>query len=579
MGKESYDIDNILSEVKKRKANQAEKSDVSLPDLNENTEENTINNADEENFVALTEKVSDDEDSNIDMADDKSVEEVITDDVRQDDFKLTDESDDSLQQENNEETFDDETKAFEKIKEEKKEFFDEIDKHEITFNETDSDLDESTAEEEYTDIGELSEKKSKKTDFKERLRKVTIAFLSIILAALIAGGGYAYFEIYQPLLNTFQESEEETTSRRSTSDELVENFEPIFEAQASDVASFEDMIKQWYKNGTPCSSSHIYNVMLIGEDTRGSEILDEGTRADAVIVASVNVDTKQITLTSVLRDTWAYYETTSNDESTGHFNKINSAMSVGDVKTYIRAFENLYKIDINNYVIINFDAFEEVVDILGGVTLDISYAEMREINNHPKRYGNVTIPNYGEVTLNGKQALAYCRIRKIDSDNARANRQKECLMKIFDGVKNTSKTNMLKIVTKLLPYVKTDLDMNSITSVAEDAFTQGWLGYKIQTTSVPNSRITERGASGTFSWANNQWIWKADFPQDAYNLQTVLYGKSNITLAQTRVDFVNCTPTGFRSQGASAVTATIINYNYGIVTTTEIESEEDENEE
>ncbi len=559
MGKENYNIDNILSEVKKRKANQAEQENKTLPDLQDNkfTEthqtETVVEKEDVFEPTIVEEKIN--------------IEDEITENVEE--LKNVEEIENEEIVENNDIEEIDKTAVFEKTEVDKQEFFDEIDnRNEIDENEENSDG------EEYSELSELTQKKVKKTDLHERLRKVAIAFLSILLAVLIVGGGYGYFEIYKPLLNTFQ-GDEETTSRVKTTDELVEVFDPIFEAQASDVASFEDMIKQWYKNGKPCSSSHVYNVMLIGEDTRGSEILDEGTRADAVIVASVNVDTKQITLTSVLRDTWAYYETTANDESTGHFNKINSAMSVGDVKTYIRAFENLYKIDINNYVIINFDAFEEVVDILGGVTIDISDAEVREINNHQKRYGGVTIQGSGEMKLTGKQALAYCRIRKIDSDNARANRQKECLMKIFEGVKNTSKTNMLKIVTKLLPYVKTDLDMSAITSVAEEAFSQGWLGYNIQTTSIPKHRITERGASGTFGWANSQWIWKSDFPQDAYNLQTVLYGKSNITLAQTRVDFVNCTPQGFRSQGASAVSATIINENYGVVSTTQIEKEDE----
>lgn len=530
MGKENYDIDNILSEVKKRKmnSNEAETEEKTEPTIPEDTQAPLDNTAEadcaeEQNGVEAEEPVEAEE------------EEAIQESA---------EAEPVEQQENELENTDEET---------------EID--------------------EYAELQEDVQKRVKKPDLQERIRKVAIAFLSIVLALLIAVGGYGYFEIYKPLLNSYEgytDENGETTTHIRTTDELVESFDPIVETEASEIASLEDMIKQWYKNGKPCSSSHVYNLMLIGEDTRGDEVLDEGTRADAVIVASVNVDTEEITLTSVLRDTWSYYETTKNDESTGHFNKINSAMSVGDVRTYIRAFENLYKIDIDNYAIINFDAFKEVVDILGGVTIDVSYAEAREINNHPKRYGGVTIDGSGEMKLTGEQALAYCRIRKIDSDNARADRQKECLMKIFDGVKQTSKTNMLKIVTKILPYVKTDLSIGAITDRAEDAFSQGWMKYDIRTSSIPKYRINEEGASGTFSWTGKQWIWKADFPQDAYYLQTVLYGKSNITLARTRVDIVNCAPQGFRSQGAPAVSATFINYNYGEVSTTEIEKDKDE---
>lgn len=438
---------------------------------------------------------------------------------------------------------------------------------------------EPISDEEYVELPQDNGKKTKKTDTRERVRKVAIAALSIILALVIATCGYGYFGIYKPFQKGYQgitDENGETTTHIRTTDELVESFSPITETEASEIASLEDMIKQWYKNGEPCSSSHVYNVMLIGEDTRGTDVVDEGSRADAVIVASVNVDTKEITLTSILRDSWAYYETTDGDESTGHFNKINSAMSVGNVGTYIKAFENLFKIKIDNYVIINFDAFKSVVDILGGVTIDVSAAEAREINNHPKRYGNVTIEGTGELNLTGEQALAYCRIRKLDSDNMRANRQKECLTKIFEGVKSTNKTKLLKIATKILPYVKTDMSIGAITNRAEDAFSQGWTSYDVRTTTIPQYRINEKGASGTFPWAGKQWIWKVDYPQDAYNIQTVLYGKSSITLAHTRVDHVNCVPQGFRSEGAPAVSATFVNQNYGEVSTTEIKKDDEE---
>ena len=124
-----------------------------------------------------------------------------------------------------------------------------------------------------------------------------------------------------------------------------------------------------------------------------------GTRADSAIIASLNADTKQIKLTSILRDAYAYWETTPGDESTGKFDKINAAMSTGDIHTYINAVENLYKIKIDNYVIVNFTSFEKIIDTLGGVELELTSAEINEINNHQKRYGNV----YIEKTFDGNK--------------------------------------------------------------------------------------------------------------------------------------------------------------------------------
>lgn len=423
----------------------------------------------------------------------------------------------------------------------------------------------------------LTPEERKKNKKKKIMIIVTIIILVVI--ALAAGGWYVYDLFVKPVQNA-KVNTQSTEQYKSTQDKLVESFDPIEETDASEIASLQDMIRKWYYNGTPCSSTHVYNVLLVGEDTRGKDVLDKGTRADSAIIASVNVDTKQITLTSVLRDTYTYFETKPGDESTGTFDKINAAMSRGDgnIDSYINCVERMYKINIDNYVIINFDAFESVIDELGGVTLELTSKEIREINNHPGTYGNVTIEKTfdgtkGKIKLNGKQALAYCRIRHIDSDNARADRQKKTLMEIFSKVKGSSKTEMIRVVKKLLPYTKMDIGMDTVLNIAGDAFSQKWMNYAIKMTSVPNYRINEKGAGGTYYGA---WMWKSDFPQDAYYLQYVLYGKSSITLAKTRVDVLKCKEKGFFDEGSSPVTATLDNTAaYGEVSTTSIKSDDE----
>lgn len=433
------------------------------------------------------------------------------------------------------------------------------------------------------DLVQMSAKNNKDTKFysdeedaveakKLKKKKITKAVI-IVLVVLIVGAAIFGIVYANNALNSITgDSKKNNTAieeQWNGMDKLVETFEPINETEASDIASLQDMIKTWYYNGKPAKSTHVLNVLLIGEDTRGDEILEKGTRADSAIIASINVDTGKITLTSILRDTYAYWEDKPGDKSTGEFGKINGAMSVGNVDAYINCVEKMYKIDIDNYAIVNFDSFESIVDTLGGVTLELTDKEINEINSHQKRYGNVTINKTfegtkGEMKLNGKQALAYCRIRKLDSDNMRANRQKICLTKIFEEAKGTSTANLIKIVNSLIPYVKTGFNKSSVIKIAKYALSEGWMNYEVVTNTVPDSRINEKGAGGIFYGA---WCWKADFPQDAYNLQTLIYGKSNITLAHTRVDVLKCALKGFRSEGAPATTATITNTAYGEATT------------
>lgn len=430
----------------------------------------------------------------------------------------------------------------------------------MDITEENDDIPETDGEEEG---GEPNKKMSKG-------KKITLSVIAAIIALLVVAGIIANSMVNR----LFEQIADGEGSTLATTDkkwegmkELEESFDPIYETEATELASLQDMIKTWYYNGGPCKSTHVLNVMLIGEDTRGKKILDEGTRADSAIIASVNIDTKQITLTSILRDAWAYWETEKGKTETGQFGKINGAMSTGDLNAYINCVESLYKIDINNYVIVNFDSFESIIDELGGVTLELTQAEINEINNHQSRYGHVTIEkefegNKGKQKLNGKQALAYCRIRKLDSDNMRADRQKTCLIQIFNQMKDSSLTKLIKVLVKLVPYVNTNFTVNELKKIAEYAFTQGWLKYDVYMQNIPENNLK----GGTYY---GQWVWRPDYPADAYNLQAIIYGKSNITLAHIRPDTATCPETGFYSEGDSAMYNTITNDDYGVSTKVE----------
>ncbi len=422
-------------------------------------------------------------------------------------------------------------------------------------------------------VQDLDDDMDKKAQKGHKVRRgIIITLLVIILGFAIFGLIYI-----NNALNTVSggngTSTEETWKGMDT---LEESFVSFNEVEATELSSLQDMIKTWYYTGTTVKSTHVLNVLLIGEDTRGDEILEKGTRADSAIIASVNADTGEINLTSILRDAYTYYEVTPGDETTGKFGKINEAMSYGGVDAYINCVEHMYKIDIDNYVIVNFDSFQAIVDKLGGVTLEITSREINEINNHQKRYNHTTIEktfegDKGKMKLTGKQALAYCRIRKLDSDNMRANRQKICLTQIFKEAKSASPTKLVSIVNTLIPYVRTGYNKQSIIKIAKYALSNGWMSYNIVTNNIPNSRINERGSGGIFF---GTWCWKSDFPQDAYDLQMRTYGKSNITLAQQRVDVLKCQLKGFRKDGAALVYPTVTNNAYGQVSTTQATTEE-----
>ena len=559
MAKDSYNIDDILSEVKQRKIDNdtktAKKDDMVEPKSkpkNEQKKDIKIENTNKKSTEIKQEKAKN-KDKKIDIIENNNNNKKAetTKNTADNSNKSTNVSVNSTNDSNNKENVAD-------ISDE--EALKDVTKYAKKY--TLGDLNCA----EYEEVDQESLGKTKKS----KVLKILIIVLSVLVVIGICFGIY-----FNTMLNKIT-TDDENPQYGIELNETIHEFPTIEETDASKISSFKDMVKQWYYNGEPAKSSDVINVMLIGEDVnvgnRGNgEIVESGVRADSVIIVSVNRKTQQISLTSVLRDTYAYYETKPGDKKTGEFGKINGAMSSGDVHAYINAVERLYKINIDNYVIVNFESFKSIIDALGGVTMDITETEINHVNNHPEYYGGVKIKkkfegSKGRQKLNGIEALTYCRIRHLDSDNMRANRQKACLIEIFNELKDSNKVQLVNVITKLLPYVKTGFSKNEILDLVGVALPEGWLQYEIRLNTVPNYRINEKGAGGSFYGA---WCWKSDFPQDAYDLQMYIYGKTNIKLAKTRVDVINCKEEGFFEKGSPTVKAVIENEHYGEVSTFE----------
>lgn len=365
----------------------------------------------------------------------------------------------------------------------------------------------------------------------------------IILAVLIVAAGVAAAFFINNMLDDVTDDNEDpykATEYYDGMDFLQEDFPMIEEQSAGDVYSYKEYLKYWYQNGDPVRSSHVLNILLIGEDTREEEITDT-SRADSAIIASINIDSGTIHLTSVLRDLYVYYELNGEER----YGKINESASYGGMKAYINTLERYYKISIDNYAVVNFASFPKIIDALGGVEVALTQAEVYEVNNHQVRYAHVTMPeaqydeqgNPQKVLLTGEQALAYCRIRKIDSDNARADRQKTVLNELFNKMKDSGRLDAVKVVNQLSQYTKTGYTKRELISIGNLAIRDHWLDYNIVTANVPSEENSLGGDK--FSVSYNNWIWLADIPKDAYELQMLIYSKSNIKLSENRPDYIS----------------------------------------
>ena len=288
-------------------------------------------------------------------------------------------------------------------------------------------------------------------------------------------------------------------------------------------SDFKQALKDWATQGNEnkMSSKNVINVLLVGAD-RGTN----SGNTDVMMLVSLNKKTKQLKLVSFFRDSYLYIDSPKG----AYCSKLNAAFSMGGPECLLQTIENNYKIEIDNYVMVNFESFVEIIDAMGGITVDV---QKYEADYNYKKF-KVTLP-YGEnVTLNGEQALCFCRIRGCDSDGdvSRTRRQRQVIESIIDRVKTASMGDLNKYIDILLPYVDTGYSKTQILSLGVQALTGKWFNYERTQLQMPDEESRTSGSA-------NAWIWVVDYQLAAYKLQTELYGKSNITLNEGRTSIID----------------------------------------
>ncbi len=306
-------------------------------------------------------------------------------------------------------------------------------------------------------------------------------------------------------------------------------------------SDFKQSLIDWATtdNDKHMTSKNVINVLLIGADSRRGK--NEGN-TDVMMVVSVNKKTKQLKLISFLRDSYLYIEGNKSSYCT----KLNAAFSMGGPDCLIQTIENNYKISIDNYVMVNFESFKEIIDAMGGINVDVQAYEANYIESHYK----VAMPIGDDVKLNGEQALVFCRVRNCDSDGdvSRTRRQRQVIDSMVDRIINSSISEINKYIDILLPYVDTGYSESQIISLGIKAITNGWATYDRTQLSMPSEECRTSGSV-------NMWIWVIDYQKAAHDLQIEIYGESNIKLPENRTTIIDI------YRGASYYSSTTGNTN------------------
>ena len=225
------------------------------------------------------------------------------------------------------------------------------------------------------------------------------------------------------------------------------------------------------------TGSGIVNILLIGQDRREGE---ETARSDSMILCTYHRKTGDITMTSFLRDLYVPIP--------GHrSNRINAAYSEGGAALLDETLKENFGLHIDGNVEVDFSQFSQIIDLLGGVELELREDEAAEIN---KETGSSLTG--GTQLLNGEQALAYSRIRKLDAngDFSRTNRQRKVMSALLGRFRNIQWRDLLPLMDQLLPLISTDMNYGKLVLLAMEILP------KLSDAEITNQRIP---ADGTYT--------------------------------------------------------------------------------
>ena len=215
--------------------------------------------------------------------------------------------------------------------------------------------------------------------------------------------------------------------------------------------------------GTIADSGYM-NVALFGVDAITSNGLYKGSRSDSIMIASINMDTGDIKLVSVYRDTYL-------NLGTDTYNKCNHAYSSGGAQQAIKMLNMNLDMDITNFVTVNYQSLIDLVDGLGGIYVDVNKNELKHINNYQITInkdlnlgGYTPVKETGYQKLNGLQATAYCRIRYDlpGGDFDRAANQREVLKAIEEQAKKTDAATLTAVFNDVIDEVYTSMDSKDL---------------------------------------------------------------------------------------------------------------------
>lgn len=302
---------------------------------------------------------------------------------------------------------------------------------------------------EYGDVSEMyadiiPEKKKKKKKKRHPVRNTVLVLLCISIAAVSCVGFYGYNTVNR-LLSSFN------------TDEPLKDNEYIDDSEL-------------YRD------SEQTNILLIGVDARESDV---SSRSDTMMLLTIDNKNGQIKLTSFLRDSYVKIAGRKKE-------KLNAAYFRGGIQGLVDTLELNFKVEIPYYMLVDFEIFTTVVDMLGGIEVEVTEKESAYSKKTPTDRGGYLPLEAGEnIHLNGTEALWYSRMRYLDSDFMRTQRQRKVITAIVEKAKLQKPQELLELAETIIPLIKTNITADEMKKLGVDAVLDKAYNYSIVQQQIP----------------------------------------------------------------------------------------------
>lgn len=330
---------------------------------------------------------------------------------------------------------------------------------------------------------------------KKKKGKIVAAVIILIILAILIGG-FAFVKGKLNLIDYDDGKKEYATIQEGDEDQLD-----------LDLSGLEQVDPQGIPSGEIYKDKNVINVLLLGTDERTKDFSDNA-RSDSMMLLSINTKDHTAKLVSLERGMGVPI---LEGPYKGQYDWLTHCFRYGGADLVMKEVRECFRVDVDHFVRVNFFSVESIVDLLGGIDIELTAAEAKYLNGMPGRNFSAGVSH-----LDGEAALSYARCRSIDSDWQRVKRQQTVIQACADKLKGSSVSTLNELLNQILPMVQTNFTQGEITKLMLEA--PEFLGVEFERMTLP-----AEGTYGGMTGMGGRSMFAPDFAENAKILREFLY--------------------------------------------------------